>query len=152
MQQMAELRTFNDPALKTMCNPVAQNEDVSELIAEMRETLSHSENGVGLAAPQIGVTKRVILVKNAAMINPQITFRSGMVKVGVEGCLSYPKDGDWDGEADVERHVAVKVKFTDEYGKKKEHMMHGFESIITQHEIDHLDGICRVGDEWRGNR
>ena len=145
------IKKYDDPALKQMCDPVKPEEDVSELIAHMQKALSLEETGVGLAAPQVGVTKRVILVYRSPMINPEIFWTAQMKKVGSEGCLSYPADPstNWSGYIDIERHVAIKIRYTSPGGKKHEDMLKDFEARIAQHEIDHLNGICLVGDAWR---
>lgn len=139
------IRKYDDPVLKEVCKPVGDNEDVSQLIENMQKALSLTDYGVGLAASQIGVLKRVILVKRSPMINPEIVWYSGMMKTDNEGCLSYP-----DLYVPVERHFAVKCDYIDQTGKKhKEIMFQDFEARILQHEIDHLNGICLVGDAWR---
>lgn len=139
------IRKWDDPILKTACQPVAPGEDVTDLIALMRRALAESRNGVGLAAPQVGVAKRVILVRNDCLINPVIGWRSPKTSKWDEGCLSYPGI-----TAEIERHVAVGVRYErPDRSVVKRMKFRGFDARIVQHEIDHLDGICRVGDAWR---
>lgn len=112
------------------------------LIEELKETMS-KENGVGIAAPQIGVHDRVIIAETdgtpTAYINPQITERSFRMVDSEEGCLSVP--GCW---GIVKRHRSVTVKATIETGEDVVLKAQGLLSIIFQHEIDHLDGILFI--------
>lgn len=112
------------------------------LIDELKETMG-KENGVGIAAPQIGVHDRVIIAENdgvpTAYINPEITERSFRMVDSEEGCLSVP--GCW---GIVKRHRSVTVKATIETGENVVLKAQGLLSIIFQHEIDHLDGILFI--------
>jgi peptide deformylase len=112
------------------------------LIDELKETMS-KENGVGIAAPQIGVHDRVIIAETdgvpTAYINPVITERSFRMVDSEEGCLSVP--GCW---GIVKRHRSVSVKATLENGEPIALKAQGLLSIIFQHEIDHLDGILFI--------
>ncbi len=112
------------------------------LIDELKETMK-KENGVGIAAPQIGVHDRVIIAETdgipTAYINPEITTRSFRMVESEEGCLSVP--GCW---GIVKRHRSVTVKTTIETGENVVLKAQGLLSIIFQHEIDHLDGILFI--------
>lgn len=112
------------------------------LIDELKETMG-KEKGVGIAAPQIGVHDRVIIVENdgvlIAYINPEITERSFRMVENEEGCLSVP--GCW---GVVKRHRSVTVKAIIETGENVVLKAQGLLSIIFQHEIDHLDGILFI--------
>jgi peptide deformylase len=112
------------------------------LIAELKETMA-KENGVGIAAPQIGVHDRVIIAetdgKPVAYINPEITERSFRMIDSEEGCLSVP--GCW---GIVKRHRSVSVKATTETGETISLKAQGLLATIFQHEIDHLDGILFI--------
>jgi peptide deformylase len=141
-----ELRTFDDPALQAICEPVKDGEDVSEIIAAMRRAMK-AKMGCGLAACQIGVLKRIVLVHVEVLINPVITSASPTRTLEKEGCLSYP--GVW---APVERALTVDVAYTTWRGARVKSRFAYFDARIVQHEIDHLDGICRVGDFWRAGR
>lgn len=134
---------FNNPVLKQICAPVEPGDDL-DFIQEMRR-LRRAHNGAGLAAPQAGTPKRVILVRDEAMINPVITWASEVKSSEQEGCLSYP---GW--AARIERPISVKVTFTDEAGNLHTDKQYTyFEARIVQHEMDHLQGVCLVGDRWR---
>ncbi len=111
---------------------------VAGLIETMRE-----ENGCGIAAPQVGVHERVIIVDSGsgprAYVNPEIVARSFRTFLFEEGCLSVP--GVW---GMVKRHRGVKVKALDENGKEINVDAVGLEAVIFQHEIDHLDGVLFI--------
>ena len=112
------------------------------LIKELKETMA-VENGVGIAAPQIGVHDRVIIVDNDGQINgyinPEITQRSFRMVESEEGCLSVP--GCW---GLVRRHRSVKVKAIGEDGAPVTIDAQGLLATVFQHEIDHLDGILFI--------
>ena len=99
--------------------------------------------GIGLAAPQIGVSKRVIVIDDGGdaymMINPKITWKSKELSSFDEACLSVP-----DEHGEVIRPVSIKVKFQDKTGKYKHWKLDGLKARVVQHEIDHLDGILFV--------
>lgn len=123
---------------------------IRTLIADMEETLLSTDIGIGLAAPQIGVHKRVILItlyrevpgqedpeeKILVMINPVISQYSLETCVMEEGCLSLP-----DYYADVERPERIVVEFLDRKGRPQKLALSGLHAREVQHEIDHLDGI-----------
>lgn len=116
--------------------------EMTLLIQELKETMG-KENGVGIAAPQIGVHDRVIIVETdgvpTAYINPVITERSFRMVDSEEGCLSVP--GCW---GVVKRHRSVSVKAFAESGEPVSLKAQGLLSIIFQHEIDHLDGVLFI--------
>lgn len=111
---------------------------VEELTATMRE-----ENGVGIAAPQVGIHERVIIVDHGdgatAYVNPEIVSRSFRTFLSEEGCLSVP--GVW---GMVKRHRSVTIKALSMDGKTVTVDAHGLEAVIFQHEIDHLDGVLFI--------
>jgi peptide deformylase len=131
------------------------DEALERLVDDMVDTL-YSTTGVGLAAPQIGIGEKVIVVEygeeNAepeiyVVINPEIVEASEEMVTGIEGCLSVP---DLIGE--VERHERITVKGQDVHGKRVKIQAEGWLARIFQHEIDHLDGIIytqRAGRVWR---
>ena len=107
----------------------------------MADTM-YQADGVGLAAPQVGILKRVIVVDPhddttglVKLVNPEIIEADGE-QIGIEGCLSIPNFN-----ATVKRAEHVKVKYLDEEGVEKIWDAHGFPAVILSHEIDHLDGI-----------
>ncbi|WP_299375886.1 peptide deformylase [uncultured Kiloniella sp.] len=137
-----------DPVLKVVCEPVKEvNDEIRELLTSMLETM-YKAPGIGLAACQVGVTKRVIVVDVSddkeenqpyCMVNPEITWESDEYSVYQEGCLSLPEQ-----YADVERPAAIKMTYLDETGKKIELEADGLLATCIQHEIDHLDGVLFV--------
>lgn len=137
-----------DPVLKTKCKPVeAVDDDIRRLIDDMFQTM-YMAPGVGLAAPQIGVTRRIIVVDVAgkdekplpiALVNPEVVWTSEETQVYEEGCLSLPEM-----YADVERPAAVKVRYLDRAGAEQEVHGEGLLAVCLQHEIDHLDGVLFV--------
>jgi len=132
------------PCLREVAAPVVEiNDEIKTLIKDMLDTM-YDAPGVGLAAPQIGVMHRVIVMDPAgeeeeptplAMINPKITWLSDELRVHQEGCLSIPEYYE-----DVERPDACKVTYLDQDGKSHDLECTGLLSTIVQHEIDHLDG------------
>jgi peptide deformylase len=132
--------TDGDPILRKSSITVPQiTEETKKLIADMSETML-SENGVGLAAPQIGRNIRIItiLTKDGvqAYINPRITWRSLWKEKGEEGCLSIPGYFDY-----VRRNKKIKMTALDTNGKELHIKAVGLFARVIQHEIDHLDGI-----------
>ena len=110
----------------------------------------YENRGVGLAANQVGLLKRVIVFDDRThtgakvLYNPVIVDTSEAVDYAEEGCLSYPGV-----QALVKRHKQITVRSRDAFWHEVDHIYRGFAARIVQHEIDHLDAICRVGDEWR---
>ncbi|MEW8978212.1 MAG: peptide deformylase [Symbiobacterium sp.] len=141
---MAILEIVKDPAevLRKKAKPVTKiNASIRKLLDDMTETM-YAAPGVGLAAPQVGVSKRIIVVDPQdgsgqlyQLINPEITRAEGWVK-GTEGCLSIPGM-----VGDVWRYEKVQVVGLDRHGKKVWIDAEGWLARIFQHEIDHLDGI-----------
>ena len=126
------------PVLKQVAEPVEfVNKKMRTLIEDMAETM-YKTDGVGLAAPQIGVSQRIIVLDDGngllELINPEITHKEGS-QIGLEGCLSVP--GYY---GDVERFDKITVKPIDKHNKKVTIKAEGFLARILQHEIDHLDG------------
>jgi len=138
------IRTDDDPILRKISKKVDTfNDKLVTLIEDMIETM-HIAEGVGLAAPQIGILKRVIVIDlyddegPMALINPEIVEMKGE-QIGEEGCLSLPGR-----RGTVKRPESVKVKFQDEKGNT--YMIEGEEllSRVLCHEIDHLNGILYI--------
>lgn len=136
------------PLLKAKAKPVDKVDDgIRRLIDDMLETM-YAAPGIGLAANQVGVLKRVIVLDIArseeppaplALINPEIVWASEETAVFNEGCLSVPEH-----YADVERPAEVKVRFLDRRGVRQEIHATGLLSTCIQHEMDHLEGILFV--------
>jgi len=139
--------TYPDPELKKKSAPVAViNEKTRELAADMAETM-YDAPGVGLAAPQIGVHQRIIVIDVAGKdeppslitaINPVIIHAEGET-FEEEGCLSVPKYA-----ANVRRHAKIVVKGLDIDGEEMTWKAEGLLAVAFQHEIDHLDGILFI--------
>ena len=136
---LLEIKKAGDPVLKKICAPVEKiDKRLRNFLDDMAETM-YASDGVGIAAPQVGVSIRVCVVdvdkKNRYdLINPVITFREGSV-VDNEGCLSCP-----DLFGDVERAEKIRVEYTGRFGKKKILEAEGLLARCIQHELDHLDG------------
>lgn len=138
-----KIRTDEDPILRKKSKVVSNyNDRLKVLVDDMYETMDVAY-GVGLAAPQVGILKRVIVIDNRDeengkrfyMINPEIIEKEG-VEVGMEGCLSVPRK-----QGTVERSKDIKVRYNDLSGEEKILEAEDFLARILQHEIDHLDGI-----------
>ncbi|MGE4385632.1 MAG: peptide deformylase [Endomicrobiaceae bacterium] len=140
--------TIPNDILKQISAPVESVDNaVKKLISDMCDTMTSSPHCVGIAAPQVGVLSRIVAVdvslnikphKNNGlliMINPEIIYSSGKLK-SREGCLSVPAF-----TGNVTRKAKIEVKYLDINGEKKILKTSGFESIVVQHEIDHLDGF-----------
>jgi len=133
-----------DPILKKRCAPVEEvNDEIRTLMDDMLETM-YAAPGVGLAAPQVSVHKRVIVVDTSRgdtdrspirMANPEILESSDDLAVYDEGCLSFP-----DQYAEVERPAKVSVRYLDYNNEVQEIEAEGLLSTCIQHEMDHLDG------------
>ena len=129
-----------DPILRKRSRKVEEvNDRIRMILDDMVETMREAE-GVGLAAPQVGILRRMFVAepepgKVYYMINPEITDKEGAQKSN-EGCLSVP---GYMGI--VERPEKIKIKGLDYYGNMQEHDLEGFEAIVMCHENDHLDGI-----------
>lgn len=152
---MAKLKVYEypHPILKQKAAKVGKVDDeLRRFLDDMLETM-YEAVGVGLAAPQVGVSKRVVVIdaeqeddgaghrtgKPMYLINPEIIWRSEEKVCGEEGCLSVP-----DQRAEVERHAQVRVHYLDYEGKEQEILADDFLAIVIQHELDHLDGILYI--------
>lgn len=138
---LREIVMFGEDILRKKCRPVTKFDDkLSTLLDDMKETLVAAD-GAGLAAPQVGLLRCVIVVdahdKHGVMelVNPQIVSQSG-IQTGDEGCLSAP--GEW---CRVDRPATVVVKAQDRSGKEFTVKGEGLLARALCHEIDHLDGV-----------
>ena len=140
--------TAPDPRLKVKCKPVARvDASVRKLMDDMLETM-YAAPGIGLAAPQVGVAKRVLVVDCSKddnkpaplrMANPEILWTSEEQATYEEGCLSLPEQF-----APVVRPARCRVRFLDEQNEIREIEVEGLLATCIQHEIDHLEGILFV--------
>ena len=112
----------------------------NSFLANQMLSLMKKNNGIGLAAPQVGVSRRLFVMEidqvQRACFNPEITDSSTDLTEYVEGCLSFPKD-----ECKIKRPSAVSVRYQNVQGTWIEEQLQGLEARCFQHELDHLDGI-----------
>lgn len=152
---LKEIVTFPDPFLRLKSKPVKKfDKELQTLIDDMFETM-YNEPGVGLAAPQIGESIRLVVIdyteetedeeapkpkpKRYILVNPEIFEKSDEMVEGIEGCLSVP---GLIGK--VDRHEKITVKALTRHGKPQKVMAEGWMARIIQHEMDHLDGILYI--------
>ena len=142
---------YPHPILKEKAEKVAKvDNDLRRLLDDMLETM-YSAGGVGLAAPQVGISQRIVVIdaerddegnkpgRPLYLINPEIIEKSIEKVCGEEGCLSVPEQ-----RAEVERFAWVKVRYLDYNGEPREMLADDFLAIVVQHELDHLDGILYI--------
>ncbi|MDV7337955.1 peptide deformylase [Terasakiella sp. A23] len=139
-----KILTAPDPVLKKKAQPVEEvTDDIRTLLDDMVETM-YDAPGIGLAAPQVGVLKTVIVIDVTKdedepfvykMVNPEIVWSSDELGTYEEGCLSVPES-----YSEVERPERVKVRYLDENGQSMEVECDGLLATCVQHEIDHLNG------------
>jgi peptide deformylase len=136
--------TEGDEILRKRCKEVKEvTPRIRETLEDMLETMRESM-GVGIAAPQVGIMRRMFVAQPDPfdeervfyMINPVMLEMSEEKEMGPEGCLSVP-----DMVGDVERSVRIKIEATDLNGERKVYDFEGFDARVMQHEYDHLDGI-----------
>ncbi|MDD3145285.1 MAG: peptide deformylase [Candidatus Gracilibacteria bacterium] len=147
---MLKIETGNkNPILRGIAEKITDKnfKDAVKLGREMLKYIKNPENaGVGLAAPQVGHSIRLIIVsllkdrddenfKTVIMINPEITEHSKITEIDSEGCLSVPGE-----KGDVERFKTIKLNYTDEKKTQRTLILEGLTARIVQHEVDHLDG------------
>lgn len=139
------VKTYPDPVLKQKAAPVSDfGPKLQKLFDDMIETM-YEEDGVGIAAPQVGVSQRIFIAcptikkgEEYVVVNPEIYESSGR-QVGVEGCLSVPGVS-----GEVARAKVVKFRFQDRHGKPHDMEVKDFFARVVQHEMDHLDGMLFV--------
>ena len=143
-----KILTIPDPRLKHKSIEVESfDTDLQKIVKNMYDTLDASGNGIGLAAPQVGIKKRIIVIDlkedgksdPITFVNPKILKLSEEKFINEEGCLSVPEY-----YAEVERSKEVELEWFDENGKKKVKKVKGLLSICIQHEIDHLNGTLFI--------
>ncbi|RIH85459.1 Peptide deformylase [Calidithermus terrae] len=158
MAEIYTVRLFGDPVLRKRALKVTDFSEIPRLAENMLETMFEAR-GVGLAAPQVGLSQRLFVWaeylddeedeeegedadlrarvrETHVMVNPVITFREGQ-QVGTEGCLSIP--GLY--SENVPRALRVRVEYQDERGEPKVYEAEGYNAVVIQHELDHLDGV-----------
>jgi len=145
---LREIRVVPDPVLKQKSEAVeAVDDELRALMDDMLETMYHAP-GIGLAAVQVGVPKRVIVMDLARaeeppapryFVNPEITWRSEETVPYEEGCLSVPEIFD-----EVERPARVRVRYLGYDGQPVEEEAEGLYAVCIQHEMDHLEGVLFI--------
>jgi peptide deformylase len=139
---MSFIRRLGDPVLKSRATPVDRFDDSLRRQASRMAGIMHDALGVGLAAPQLGISQRLLVYRVGpdapvtVLANPELEWASGEVELGEEGCLSIPGI-----VVDVDRPVYVRVRGLDEEGEERVVEASGLEARVIQHEIDHLDGV-----------
>ena len=140
--------TIPNPKLKLKSEVVKTfDQELRNIVIKLFHTLYATGNGIGLAAPQVSILKRIVVIdikdneksNPITMINPKILKKSEEKHINQEGCLSIPSY-----YANIQRSKKIKVEWFNEYGKKKTQNVDGLLSICIQHEVDHLDGILFI--------
>ncbi|KXS49856.1 peptide deformylase [Halanaerobium congolense] len=140
---LLQIREIGDPVLRSKSKKIDKvTKKTNDLIDNMFDTM-YEEEGVGLAAPQVGILKRIAVVdiredNKVVLINPEIIEEEGKA-IMEEGCLSIPGE-----TGDVIRSQKIKVRSLNREGKQIEFEAEGFEARAIQHEMDHLDGVLFV--------
>jgi peptide deformylase len=148
---LLEILKLPDPRLKQVADEVTRfDAELHRFIADLEETRQAGPAAVGIAAPQVGRSQRIVILDCATtrkpvpnhghliLVNPEIVEWDGF-ELGREGCLSVP---DYTGN--VIRAERIKVRSQDPQGQNHEYVMEGFEARALQHEVDHLDGILFI--------
>lgn len=140
--------TIPDPILRKEAAPIELvDETLRRLMDDMLATM-YEAPGIGLAAPQVGISRRVIVMDPSrdeeaktplAMANPELLERSEELRIYEEGCLSIPEI-----TAEIERPARIRVRFLDRDGKRCEAELEGMWATLVQHEIDHLNGVLFI--------
>jgi peptide deformylase len=140
--ELLPILCFPDPRLNTVARPVAAVDARIQALIERMFTTMYEANGIGLAATQVDVHERLVVIdvsetrdQRLVLINPEIEWASPETRKGEEGCLSVP--GIYDG---VERSIAVRVRAQDETGATRTIEAEGMLAVCIQHEMDHLLG------------
>jgi peptide deformylase len=150
---LAQVRRLGDPILRTKARPVERFDGVLRDEVRRMQALMHDAMGIGLAAPQVGISHRLLVYRVepdspiVALVNPQIEWSSRDEEISEEGCLSLPLV-----HVDVERPIAVLVRAHDERGDDVVVEAMGLEARVIQHEIDHLDGVLILDRTTREQR
>ena len=141
---LAQIRQYPDAALKMQARPVEEFDDELRSLVERMKLLMVDAHGIGLAANQVGVLRRVFVFQLAeddvrAMVNPEIVERSDETEVADEGCLSIQGV-----TVPVERSLRVVIEGKDEDGTDVRYELDDYEARCVQHESDHLDGVLML--------
>lgn len=147
---MLQMKLCGDLVLREKCAPVAEiTPEILETLDEMVRMM-HAQNGVGLAAPQVGVLQRFLVMIDPdtntvfKMLNPKIISRSDKICTMEEGCLSVLGPDNLPVYSNVSRPESVVVEWNDENGTHSTAEMSGLPARVVQHETDHLDGVLFI--------
>lgn len=149
MMRVTQTKFHNDSIiLKSVSKPIDPKDKLTKILAKrmLKSVMDPNHRGVGIAAPQVGINRRMVLVQRfdkenkpfEVFINPEIIWRSDLWQKGPEGDLSFDERGM------IMRHYSVQVQYYNLKGKKITEILEGFTAVIFQHERDHLDGILLV--------
>ena len=150
---LAHIRQYGDPILRTKARPVEHFDAALRDEIERMGRLMHDSIGVGLAAPQAGVSHRLLVYRVdpdspvQALVNPEIEWASKDKEAMEEGCLSLPAV-----HVEVDRPIHVRVRAQDEHGEPVVVEASGLEARVIQHELDHLDGVLILDRTSRDQR
>lgn len=149
MMRVTQTKFHNDSIiLKSVSKPIDPKDKLTKILAKrmLKSVMDPNHRGVGIAAPQVGINRRMVLVQRfdkenkpfEVFINPEIIWRSDLWQKGPEGDLSFDERGM------IMRHYSVQVQYYNLKGEKVTEIVEGFTAVIFQHERDHLDGILLV--------
>ena len=149
MMRVTQTKFHNDSIiLKSVSKPINPKDKLTKVLAKrmLKSVMDPNRRGVGIAAPQVGINRRMVLVQRfdkenkpfEVFINPEIIWRSDLWQKGPEGDLSFDERGM------IMRHYSVQVQYYNVKGEKVTEILEGFTAVIFQHERDHLDGIHLV--------
>ena len=150
---LSHVRKFGDPVLKSRASEVTDFDEALRAEVERMIAIMHDGMGVGLAATQLGILRRVLVFQAGmdaeprALVNPEVEWLSGELAVAEEGCLSLPRVS-----MDVERPLHARVRGADHTGAPITIEASGLEARVLQHEIDHLDGVLILDRTSREQR
>ena len=150
---LAHIRRFGDPVLRTKARPVERFDDALREEIQRMGVLMNDSIGIGLAAPQVGVSNRVLVYRVEPdspiqpLVNPEIEWSSREQETMEEGCLSLPGV-----HVDVERPLHIRVTAQDDHGEQITVEASGLEARVIQHEVDHLDGVLILDRTSRDQR
>ena len=141
---MLKIAKYPDTILRKTAKSISEFDDTLKKLADDMAEVMYQDDGVGLAAPQVSIGKRIFVVglgegKYKAYVNPEITFYSKDKMTNEEGCLSFPEIFGY-----VTRPKKIHIKYQDLDGKKYKEKLASFDSIVVQHEFDHLNGVLFV--------
>jgi peptide deformylase len=150
---LAEVVKFGDPVLRSKASPVSEFDETLRADAERMVRIMQEGMGVGLAATQLGILRRILVfqagadAEPSALVNPEVEWHSDELALAEEGCLSLPHVS-----VDVERPLYARVRGLDLQGERVLLEASGLEARVLQHEIDHLDGVLILDRTSREQR